>query len=501
MNSKITRKLVLYFLTILLLFSLVSGVLFFLLGKKSIEESSTKYLEDRGKRIALFISNIMEENSIEESNRLNQNKSKSSNGNNREYRPRKSLGNKYLKWVNELLETDIKIVSKSDKSIEVATGKKAIYYESLNKDDKKIVNNAFEGKISHVNKSSIWDNSIDLTLAAPVRNNGKIISVILIDEKNSLTHEFLETASKIFVMASIVGAILVALLAIIFANRFISPLKKLDKATDELIKGNYKVTSNIDQDDEIGNLASKLDNLAQRLEEARIQSESISQMKDDFISSMSHELKTPVTVLKASLEALNSGIISDPGQVDEYHHILFNEIGFLEKLINDLMELNILKNNKFQMNKEEINILEVLNDSIRSQSLLAREKNIVIEKEYKDSILMFNGDYTRIRQLFITIINNAIKYSNEGSNINIKETINSNIAVISVDNIGQSIEKSDIDHIFEPFYRDKKTDKKGFGLGLAIAKEIADKHNIKILVKRNNQKTIFELAFVINHMI
>lgn len=501
MTSKITRKLVLYFIIVILIFSLVSGILFLSLGRKSIEDSSTKYLEDRGQRIALFISNTLESESNEEKEMLERGNIKQDiNGPHERIHMKNSPGKKYLKRLNELLETDIRIVSKDDKLIEVGVDKKPVEYNSLKSYEKDIVNKAFAGQVSHISESSIFDDSISVTVAAPIRLKGKIDSAILISENNPLPGDFMNTARNIFIISTIIGAILVAILAIFFANRFIRPLNKLSLTTKELTEGNYRISTYIDQNDEIGDLAYRIDELAQRLEAARIESESMGQMRDDFISSMSHELKTPVTVVKASLEALVSGVITDTKQVDEYHQIIYNEIGFLEKLINDLMELNILRNNKFQMNIEEINIIDVLNDSIRSQSLIAREKNVTIEKKYKDNILIFSGDYTRIRQLFITIINNAIKYSDKACIVKIKQENIGDKNIVSIENTGQVIDPQNLEHIFEAFYRDKNTTQKGFGLGLAIAKEIANHHNIDIEVYSSNNITRFDLIFAKNNM-
>jgi len=159
------------------------------------------------------------------------------------------------------------------------------------------------------------------------------------------------------------------------------------------------------------------------------------------------------------------------------------------------MDLNILKNSKFQMKMEEIDVINVLNDALRSQSLMAREKGISIEKNFTDDELPFVGDYTRIRQLFITLIDNGIKYSKENSNLVIEEKSDEDSFTCSIINFNSKIPEESLNHIFKPFYRDKNNNRKGFGLGLAIAKEIADAHNIKINVNSDDEKTEFIFIF------
>lgn len=373
--------------------------------------------------------------------------------------------------------------------------KQAINYENLNISERNIVAKAFEGQISSTSESSFFDSESSLNVAAPIIINGEVASVLLLNESNRLPSEFLNSAKLIFLISTLIGGILVTSLAIYFANKFISSVNKLNQVTKKMTAGDYKITTGVSQDDEIGDLATCIDNLADRLEKARLETEAMDQMKDDFISSMSHELKTPVTVLKSSLEALKFGVVIKEDEVQEYYEILNEEIGILEKLINDLMDLNILKNNKFKINKEEVNIIDVLRDSIRSQSPLAREKNIEIKREFSDGYIEFMGDYTRLRQLLITIINNAIKYSEENSTIDIIEETTDYGFVISISNKGEELSEESISHIFEPFYRNKNTSKKGMGLGLAIAKEIANHHDIGIEVERQGKNTSFILKF------
>ncbi len=488
--SPLTRRLILYFLIIILSLSTISGILFLNLGRKSLENSSITYLEKRGLRISAFISNILEASASENSTNTPNNSIGS-----KPKRKNQSPGKNFIKWMNELLETDIRIVSKDGKLIESALDKNSIDFNQLNESEKTIVNAAFNGDTSYTKESSFLDNESSITLATPIKTNGEIVSVLLLNESNYSPKEFINSGIFIFLISTLAGATLVTLLAIYFSNRFIEPIKKLNTTTKELISGNYNVTSHIDQKDEIGDLAYDLDRLAKRLEMARIETESMEQMRDDFISSMSHELKTPVTVVKSSLEALKAKVITKPEDMEEYHEILYDEMGLMEKLINDLMELNMLRNAKFKMNEEEINILEVLNNSIRSQSLIAQEKNIKIEKNYSEDFYLFHGDYTRLRQLFTIILNNAIKHSKENSEITIYGKKTDGKFTVEIQNFGETIPEESIDQLFQPFYRDKDTEVKGFGLGLAIAKEIANQHHIEILVKSDPGKTSFTLFF------
>lgn len=487
MTSQITRRLILYFLVIIFLFTLVSGLLFINLGQKGIYDSAVSHAKERGDRIATFVANIVKANE-EEGDRPRRGR----NDRGQHGQMHNAPSRHYIKWMNDLLETDIRLISRESNEIVSAIDREFVDIDSLSNLEKTLVEQAFNGQIA------IGDGNESETLlvvAAPIEIDNQIISVALLEENNTMQTEFLRSSFTIFLFSMLIGSVLVTLLAVFFANRFIRPLKKLTSTTEQLIKGDYLVTSEVKQKDEIGDLAANIDLLAVRLEEARMETEANNQMRDDLISSMSHELKTPVTVVKTSLEALKEGVVSNPMEVEEYHNILYKEMGFLEKLINDLMELNILRNPRLKLEKEELNLIDVLGDAVRSQSLFAREEGVAISRDCEDSYAPFYGDYSKLRQLFITIINNGIKYGQNEEKVEIVQVKLQESYRINISNYGPTIDEESLSHLFEPFYRDKNTKKKGFGLGLAIAKEIADNHGVSINVISMKKKTTFILDF------
>ena len=165
----------------------------------------------------------------------------------------------------------------------------------------------------------------------------------------------------------------------------------------------------------------------------------------------------------------------------------------MERLVNDLLELSRLQNTDFRIKMQELNICDVLKDSVRSASNLARQKNINIEFSLDRDVFITNGDYGRLRQMFLTIIDNAIKFSYENKSIYI--TLKDNRIIIKDEGIG--ILKEDLPYIFDRYYSVKSDENKtGTGLGLTIAKQIALRHNIELFAEsRLNEGTGF--VFVI----
>lgn len=202
-------------------------------------------------------------------------------------------------------------------------------------------------------------------------------------------------------------------------------------------------------------------------------------LRRDFVANISHELRTPVTVIRGSLEALRDKVVTDPEQVKDYYRQMLNESIFLQRLVDDLLDLSRLQNTDFKMEMQELSLCDVLDDVVRSARNIASGKRIEILYEQDASPCKTTGDYGRLRQMLMIVIDNAIKFSSEQGRV----SISLKDRVISVRDQGAGISQEDLPYIFERFYKSKsETNKNGTGLGLSIAKQIADRHNIRFSV-------------------
>ncbi|MPN49112.1 Signal transduction histidine-protein kinase BaeS [bioreactor metagenome] len=130
------------------------------------------------------------------------------------------------------------------------------------------------------------------------------------------------------------------MLSIAFSFGFTKPLNRMKQTALLLAKGDYTAKTDIHQKDEIGELALNLDVLSDRLDAETRESEKLHQLRRDFVANISHELRTPVTVLRGSLEALCEEVVSDPEQVKNYHRQMLKESIYLQRLVNDLLDLS-----------------------------------------------------------------------------------------------------------------------------------------------------------------
>ena len=184
-----------------------------------------------------------------------------------------------------------------------------------------------------------------------------------------------------------------------------------------------------------------------------------------------------MTVIRGSLEALVDGVISSPNDVAEYQGQMLKETIHLQRLVNDLLELSRLQTVGFKIESEPFDIKEAACEAARAIQKAAAAKNVAIKVERTSGQKIIQGDGGRVRQMFMTILDNAVKFSPEGGEVVMKIGDDK----ITVSDGGCGISAEDLPHVFDRFKKDSsERNKGGSGLGLAIAREIAARHNLEL---------------------
>ena len=184
-------------------------------------------------------------------------------------------------------------------------------------------------------------------------------------------------------------------------------------------------------------------------------------------------------MIRGSLEALNDEVVTEPEQVKKYHQEMLSEVIILQRLVNDLLDLSKLQNTEFAIEMQQLNLCDILSDAARSAEHLAKEKHIQIIQNYDTKLQTVIGDYGRLRQMLLIILDNAVKFSPPESVV----TITLKTGTVTIRDKGKGISSEDLPYIFDRFYRARTEDNKsGSGLGLAIAKQIAERHGIQVSV-------------------
>jgi signal transduction histidine kinase len=217
--------------------------------------------------------------------------------------------------------------------------------------------------------------------------------------------------------------------------------------------------------------------------------ERLEQMRKDFIANVSHEFRTPLTLIKGSLEALIDGAVPD-NDITEFYKGLLNETNRLQRMVNDLLDLSKLQSGKVNLSFEELDLTTLISDVSRTMQFIAGKKNIKIQLNITQIMPPVWGDYDKLKQLLIIFIDNAIKYSYEKSTILISTEVK-DYAYIEIKDSGIGIPKEEIPYIWDRFYKVDKSrngSKTGTGLGLAIAKYLIELLNSTINIESEPDK-------------
>lgn len=283
--------------------------------------------------------------------------------------------------------------------------------------------------------------------------------------KEAINREKVKNIISSFKIATIYSLGIGVSLILVMASHIINPLRKITEATKKVATGNLKVKVDVDRKDEIGELAQNFNIMVDELN-------SIEYLRKDFISNISHELKTPIASIQGFTKLLADDNLSKE-EKDEYINIILEETQRLSNLSSNMLKLSKLEKQEIVTNKTEYR----LDNQIRKAIIMLDEKinNKKIKISLDSSEVSIYEDEDLIMEIWINLINNAIKYSNENGEIKIKVIEEENDVKVSIKDEGIGIPKDKQERIFEKFYQvENSRAGEGSGLGLAIVKRIVD---------------------------
>jgi signal transduction histidine kinase len=463
MRNKIAFKLSVYFAIALLTFAVIISGMFVLLFRNNTIELHKAELEQRAVKISETLATIMGGSVV---------------------KGQGSGYGAYIKFLNDIAMADVWIVDEDLNIITNGLGLHSEYaFTQLPANAESIVNEVFSGKTAFSESFSTLLDTPTLTVGTPIKSSdAKIIGVVLIHSPVTGINDAVSKGIIVLVLSMGVSLVLAILIAIGFSLVFTRPLKKMNAMAMKLADNDYTAKTDIHQNDEIGTLAHNLDILSKRLLLSSEESARLEQMRRDFVANVSHELRTPITVIRGSLEALNDGVVTEESKVKEYYGQMLNESKGLQRLVTDLLDLSRLQNMDFHIEMAQVYICDAVSDVIRSAKSIGESKNIefIVEKATENCTV--TGDYDRLRQMLMTILDNAVKFSPQNGKIAIKLSYDNGLN-ISIKDQGAGISEEDLPYIFDRFYKTKSVDNtNGTGLGLAIANQIAIRHDAQIRV-------------------
>lgn len=276
---------------------------------------------------------------------------------------------------------------------------------------------------------------------------------------------------KALVIAITIGCAFVLALMIFsgfyFIKSIVMPVRQIGVTARRLAVGDFSVRIDKRSNDEIGELSDIINYMADELSNAE-------QVKNDFISSVSHELRTPLTAIKGWAETLDD--IDDQETIKKGMRVISSESERLSSMVEELLDFSRIQNGRFNMLKSNMDILAELGEAVLIYQEKAKREGIEIIYNEPELLPFIHGDKNRLRQVFINIIDNAIKYSDAGGCVTIEAAEKGAYIEIVVSDTGCGISATDLPRIKTKFFKANHT-RRGSGIGLAVAEEIISMHD------------------------
>ncbi len=302
------------------------------------------------------------------------------------------------------------------------------------------------------------------------------------------------------VLLGTIAAVIIALIVAYFVSRSITlPIRQVKETAQQIAKGDFSRRVRIKSKGELGELAESLNTMADELQQKMENLKRLDRVRTDFVANVSHELKTPLTLIKGYIETLQSKAINDREKSARFISIIKEHSDRLGYIIDDLLSLSEVELSRDCVNKTEFDLKEVIDEISMGFEQALAEKNQSLTVSTHGDDFSIEADRNKIEQVFANLIDNAIKYTKESGKIEISLYEQEQNIHIAVQDNGIGIPKEHRDRVFERFYRvDKARSRElgGTGLGLSIVKHIVLAHNGKIAIESElNRGTKVSVTF------
>lgn len=374
----------------------------------------------------------------------------------------------------------------------------------------KIVRDSYSADIG---KTVVWDNIIHsvqgeslyyydtntkyLIVSVPLTNSdGEIVGALVVNKSMDYLAQNLDIFYSYYLMAAVIVFSISIFAAVYFSIRYSRPIKKLGKSLDDIILEYSNELPETRSYEELESVSKKINEIFKKLHD-------IDDSRQEFVSNVSHELKTPLTSMKVLADSLNG---SDDVPVDMYKEFMgdiTNEIDRETKIINDLLSLVRMDKKDASLNITAVNVNELIEHVLKRLQPIAAKSNIeVVFESFRPVIAEI--DEVKFSLVVTNLVENAIKYNNEGGWVHITLNSDHQFCYIKVEDNGLGIPEDSTEHIFERFYRADKSHSReigGTGLGLAITKSAIVMHKGDIKVHSTlGEGTVFDVRIPLNYI-
>ncbi len=309
-----------------------------------------------------------------------------------------------------------------------------------------------------------------ISASAPITGNYNTYGYVIIHLPMSQVIADAYSQLNLFYICGLVIFAFSLIILIVFTRTVYLPLRKITEGARQYAEGNLDYEIPIKSQDEIGYLAQTLNYMSDELNKTE-------DYQRTFVANVSHDFRSPLTSIKGYLEAILDGTVP-PELQEKYLHRVISETERLTKLTEELLTLNSIESEGY-LNRANFDINRVIKDTAASFEGICMERELTFDLTFSDNIEMVFADLGKIQQVLYNLIDNAIKFSHDGSTIYIQTYPQYGKIYVSVKDTGYGIPKESIKKIGDRFYKSDSSrgkDKRGTGLGLSIVREIIQEH-------------------------
>lgn len=317
-------------------------------------------------------------------------------------------------------------------------------------------------------------------LSSPLSGNGylyAVVSLVDVEEASRIILEQLWIITTALVVFSII-------IAVILARRFSLPIRRVTQAAHDMANGNLDISLPVQSRDEIGQLTTALNELGSQLQKTE-------DLRRELVANVSHELRAPLSVIQGFAETVRDVTWPDEEKRASQLTTISEEASRLSKIVSDILDYSRLQAGVDQISVTDFPARPVLKEIINISELEAHKKNLSLALNSPDMTIRF--DHNKFIQVLNNLISNALNHANSGSTVYIDVNSQSENAIISVKNSGDTIPPEQLKYVWDRYYRAERVNNQrlGTGLGLSIVKSILDRHQVRYGASSENEETIF----------
>lgn len=334
-------------------------------------------------------------------------------------------------------------------------------------------------------------------LINPMFDNRTLVQAVKLDSE---TYAFINTSmdpidgtvdilQTQLIYVTVIVLVLSFIIAYFISHHISKPIVQMNKAAKGLAEGKFQVSFKSDED------IQELNELASTLNYARDELAKTDELRQDLMANVSHDLKTPLTMIKAYAEMSRDLHAKNKQKQQEDMDIIISEVDRLTILVNDILELSSMQSNINELNKVDFDLIHLTNEILHRYKVLQEKENYIFEFNHSEQELIINADKKKIEQVIYNLINNAINYTGKDNKVIINIIQEDNDILIEIKDTGKGIKEEEIPYIWDKYYKNKKKHKRnlvGTGLGLSIVKNALQLHHFDFgVTSEKNKGTCF----------